>query len=188
LTIFLIIIPARDAQQEPFSIQTTFASKVAGPMQRMTITLDDELVQELETYLEHHGYHNRSEAIRDLIRARLDSERLMQQPQGACVANLSYVYNHRERELASRLTRSHHAHHDLAVSTLHIHLDHDNCMESVVLRGPAEQVRSFANAVIAEPGVRHGKLSILSVEASAQSHAHGCAEQPHRHVHLKPLA
>jgi CopG family nickel-responsive transcriptional regulator len=163
-------------------------SKAAGPMQRMTITLDDELVQEFETYLEHRGYRNRSEAIRDLIRARLDSERLAQQPQGDCVANLSYVYNHQERELASRLTRSHHAHHDLAVSTLHVHLDHDNCMETVVLRGPAEQVRTFADAVIAEPGVRHGKLSILPVEASEQSHAHGKAEQPHSHVHLKPLA
>ncbi len=155
-------------------------------MQRMTITLDDELVLEFETYLEQRGYYNRSEAIRDLIRARLDSERLEKQPQGECVANLSYVYNHHERELASRLTRSHHEHHDLAVSTLHVHLDHDHCMETVVLRGPAEQVRTFANAVIAEPGVRHGKLSILSVEASAQTHSHGDAMHPHAHVHLKP--
>ncbi|MGB5830652.1 MAG: nickel-responsive transcriptional regulator NikR [Thiohalocapsa sp.] len=157
-------------------------------MQRMTITLDDELVQEFEAYLADHGYHNRSEAIRDLIRARLDIERLTRQPQGECVANLSYVYNHHERELASRLTRAHHDQHDLAVSTLHVHLDHDNCMEIVVLRGPATQVRAFANAVIAEPGVRHGKLSVLSVEASEQSQGHGDMGHACAHVHQKPIA
>jgi CopG family nickel-responsive transcriptional regulator len=131
-------------------------------MQRMTITLDDALVHEFEHFLEQHGYHNRSEAIRDLIRARLDAERLEQEPNGPCVASLSYVYNHHERELAARLTRSHHDHHDLAVSTLHVHLNHAECLETVVLRGPAAQVRAFAHAVIAEPGVRQGTLTVLS--------------------------
>lgn len=156
-------------------------------MQRISITLDDELVREFETYLTDRGYRNRSEAMRDLIRARLDSERLARQPQGACVANLTYVYNHRERELAARLTRTQHAHHHLAVSTLHVHLDHDNCLETVVLRGPVEQVQQFANAVIAAPGVRHGKLYLLSVEVSEQRHGHGDAAPPHSHVHLKPI-
>ena len=156
-------------------------------MQRMTITLDDELVREFEAFLQARGYNNRSEAIRDLIRARLEGERLAQQPAGDCVANLTYVYNHHERELAARLTRSHHEHHDLAVSTLHVHLDHDHCLESVVLRGPAARVQAFADAVITQPGVRHGRLTVLPVRVSEQAHGHGDEEPVHRHVHVRPI-
>ena len=156
-------------------------------MQRMTITLDDELVTEFEAFLQARGYNNRSEAIRDLIRARLEVERLAQQPAGDCVANLTYVYNHHERELAARLTRSHHEHHDLAVSTLHVHLDHDHCLESVVLRGPAARVQAFADAVITQPGVRHGRLTVLPVRVSEQAHGHGDEEPVHRHVHVRPI-
>jgi len=155
-------------------------------MQRMTITLDDPLVAEFEAYLETHGYTNRSEAIRDLIRARLESEQLAREPQGECLGQLSYVYNHAERELAARMTRAQHHQHDLAVATLHIHLDHDNCMETVVLRGPVERVRGFANAVIAQAGVRHGTLSILPVRIREQAHEHGDGAEPH--LHFEPLA
>jgi CopG family nickel-responsive transcriptional regulator len=154
----------------------------------MTITLDDPLVAEFEQYLAQRGYRNRSEAIRDLIRARLDSERLSQDPDGDCLANLTYVYNHHERELATRLTRAHHDHHHLAVSTLHVHLDHDHCMETVVLRGPAVHVRAFADSVLAQPGVRHGQLAVLPITVSEQSHDHDGSGHRHRHVHVKPLA
>lgn len=154
-------------------------------MQRMTITLDDRLVGDFEDYLKTHGYNNRSEAIRDLIRARLEADKLARDPEGECLGHLSYVYNHEERELASRLTRAQHQHHDLAVATLHIHLDHANCMETVVLRGPVERVRGFADAVIAQPGVRHGALSILPVRIREQSHEHGNDAGPH--LHFEPL-
>ena len=157
-------------------------------MQRMTITLDDRLVGDFEGYLKTHGYSNRSEAIRDLIRARLEAEQLTRDPQGECLGHLSYVYNHQERELASRLTRAQHQHHDLAVATLHIHLDHDNCMETVVLRGPVERVRAFADAVIAQPGVRHGTLSILPVRIREQAHGHGDADGTEPHLHFEPIA
>lgn len=155
-------------------------------MQRITITLDEPLVAEFELYLAKHGYTNRSEAVRDLIRARLDTELLAESPNGHCVANLSYVYNHHERELASRLTRAHHDHHDLAVSTLHVHLDHDHCLETVILRGPAARVRAFAEAVIAQAGVHHGHLSILPVAVDEQHHDHG--HGGHAHAHVRPLA
>lgn len=143
-------------------------------MQRVTITLDDDLIAGFEDFLVRHGYTNRSEGVRDLIRARLEAERLDRDPDGECVANLSYVYNHHERELASRLTRSHHDHHDLAVSTMHVHLDHDHCLETVILRGPAARVRGFADAVIAQAGVHHGRLSILPVrtDVAAAGHRH----------------
>jgi CopG family nickel-responsive transcriptional regulator len=156
-------------------------------MQRMTITLDDPLVVEFEDYLKAHGYGNRSEAVRDLIRARLEAEHLAREPEGECLGNLSYVYNHHERELAARLTRAQHHHHDLAISTLHIHLDHDNCLETVVLRGPVARVRAFADAVITQPGVRHGTLSILPVRIREQAHEHGDDGGGHPHLHFEPL-
>jgi CopG family nickel-responsive transcriptional regulator len=156
-------------------------------MQRVTITLDDDLNAAFERYRAQRGYGNRSEAIRDLIRERLDAERLAAEPGGCCVACLSYVYNHHERELAGRLTREHHAHHDLAVSTLHVHLDHDHCLETVVLRGPSDRVQAFADAVIAQPGVRHGRLSVLPVRVAEEAHEHGDAGGAARHVHLEPL-
>lgn len=162
------------------------------PMQRITITLDDDLTDAFEGYMVRRGYANRSEAIRDLIRDRLHTEHLADQPEGDCIATLSYVYNHHERELAARLTSAHHAHHDLTVSTMHVHLSHDHCLETVILRGPSNRVQVFADAVIAQPGVHHGRLAVLPVSASEQAHAHGAnttetSDAP-RHLHLEPLA
>ena len=156
-------------------------------MQRVTITLDDDLNTAFERFREARGYGNRSEAIRDLIRERLESERLATEPSGPCIATLSYVYNHHERELAARLTQAHHHHHDLAVSTLHVHLDHDHCLETVVLRGPSDRVRAFADAVIAQPGVRNGRLSLLPVRAAEEAHRHGADGTAPPHLHLEPL-
>ena len=157
-------------------------------MQRITITLDDQLTEAFEKFREERGYANRSEAVRDLIRERLDAERLEKSPSGDCLASLIYVYNHHERELAARLTKEHHAHHDLAVSTLHVHLDHDNCLEIVVLRGAMDRVRGFADAVIAQAGVRHGRLNLLPVKASEETHSHGDLDAPRRHLHLEPIS
>jgi CopG family nickel-responsive transcriptional regulator len=157
-------------------------------MQRFTITLDDQLVEAFEQFMASRGYRNRSEAIRDLIRERLGSEHLEQAPRGDCMANLTYVYNHHERELASRLTRAQHEHHDLVVSTLHVHLDHHNCMETVILRGQRNRVQGFADATISQPGVRHGRLYILPVKMTQAAHPHGSSDQSHRHVHVAPIS
>lgn len=156
-------------------------------MERMTISLDDELVDQFETFLVRRGYRNRSEAIRDLIRERLEAERLREGDDGHCIGTLAYVYNHHERTLASRLTEAQHRHHDLAVSTLHVHLDHDNCLETVVLRGPTRLVQEFADSVISQPGVRHGRLYLVPVAISHDAHAHGDDGEPHPHTHVQPI-
>ena len=150
-------------------------------MERITISLDTELAEEFDRFSKQHGYLNRSEAIRDLIRQKLEAQRLEQDDQGYCVGTLTYVYNHQERELASRLTRAQHAHHDLAVSTLHVHLDHDNCLETVVVNGPTSQVRAFADEVIARPGVRHGELYLIPVNEEEGVHEHGHGRRRHSH-------
>jgi len=153
-------------------------------MERMTISLDSALAEEFDRYITRHGYGNRSEAVRDLIRLKLESERLEQERQGHCVGTLTYVYNHEERELARRLTQVQHAHHDLAISTLHVHLDHDNCLETVVVQGPTSQVRAFAEEVIARPGVRHGELYLVPVDVTDSRHPHGHGHA--RHTHRSP--
>ncbi len=152
-------------------------------MERFTISLDEHLAHAFDQWIAERGYANRSEAVRDLFRAELERSR-QQAPAGLdCVASLSYVYNHHERELGDRLTRMHHAHHDLVLSTMHVHLDHEHCLETVLLRGPALDVRAFAHSVCAERGVHHGKLNLISVELH-QHHHHGDPRQPH--LHLKP--
>lgn len=124
-------------------------------MERITISLDEELISQFEEYLKRRNYKNRSEAIRDMIRDTLEADRMEHADTGHCVGTLTYVFNHEERELARRLTHAHHHHHDVSISTLHVHLDHENCLEAVVVNGPTKQVEEFANAVITQPGVRH---------------------------------
>ncbi len=154
-------------------------------MERITISLDDDLAQQFDEFLNQQGYGNRSEAIRDLIREKLESRQLEKNAEGDCIGSLNYVYNHHERELAAKLTSVQHHHHNLAVSTLHVHLDHDNCMETVILKGPVETVRSFANSVISRPGVRHGQLYLVPVDIEESTHKHG-THSNNPHTHAKP--
>jgi CopG family nickel-responsive transcriptional regulator len=160
-------------------------------MERITISLDESLAHEFDHLIARRGYATRSEAVRDLLRRELEGERVSA-GSGHCVANLSYVYNHHERDLGERLTGAQHDHHDLCVATMHAHLDHEACLESVILRGPLADVRAFAQGIIAERGVRHGSLNVVSVDVSegSSAHRHGTHAHDeghaHDHVHLKP--
>lgn len=156
-------------------------------MERITISVDDNLLTQFDAYMEDRGYGNRSEAFRDLLREKLESERLGSDTSGHCVASLTYIYDHESRELARRLTHAQHDHHDLGVSTLHVHLDHENCMETVILRGETTRVRAFANAVISQPGVRHGNLHLVPADEEIGRHRHGTGDGTGKaHVHSRP--
>lgn len=158
-------------------------------MERFTISITDDLAHEFDSLIEARGYGNRSEAVRDILRGHLDRLREREEPDAHCVAVLSYVYNHHERELAERLMGVQHAHHDLTVSSMHAHLDHDHCIETVILKGHARTVRRFADAICAERGVRHGQLNLVTVDAGpahSHPHPHGPGhdhEHPHDHPH-----
>jgi CopG family nickel-responsive transcriptional regulator len=152
-------------------------------MQRVTITLDDELMAELDQVIAVRGYQNRSEAIRDLVRSGIRQDARETDAAGQCVAALVYVYDHESRELSKRLARSFHERHDLSLAALHVLLDHDSCMEVAVLRGRTRDIQHLADHVIAERGVRHGRLVTVPVELEDQKHAHG-AEPGHRHLHV----
>lgn len=155
-------------------------------MQRITITVDDDLLDQFDRFLADKGYENRSEGFRDLIRDRLAKRSLDQAEAGACVACVSYVYNHHERQLSRRLIEAQHAHHDIGVTTLHVHLDHDNCMEALVLEGPTQSVRAFADTLAAEEGVRHANVHLVPVDSRRSAHAHaehGGTAPAHSHHH-----
>ena len=150
-------------------------------MDRFTISLSEELASAFDALIKERGYTSRSEAFRDILRTNMQQSDERRNSAGHCVANLSYVYNHHERALAERLAEIQHAHHELTVATMHAHLDHEQCLETVMLKGPVKIVRSFADALIAERGIRHGQLNVISVDLG-NAHAEGGAG----HRHLKP--
>lgn len=144
-------------------------------MDRFTISLDSGLALAFDELIRAHGYANRSEAVRDMLRRELERNRLENAEAPYCVACLSYVYNHHERQLSERLTEYQHHAHDLVVSTMHVHLDHDHCLETLILRGDTNAVRRLADSISAERGVRHGQLNIIpAFRANHEPHEHSC--------------
>jgi CopG family nickel-responsive transcriptional regulator len=155
-------------------------------MQRITVTFDDELIAELDRFMKGRGYQNRSEAIRDLARAGMYEARIDSHDEGDCVAALVYVYDRTVRDLAKRIADAHHHHHDLSVSALQLRLDHSSCMEVALLRGKAPEVHQFAEVIISERGVRHGRLVCVPVEVKEEVHAHGADHaKKHSHTHVR---
>jgi CopG family transcriptional regulator, nickel-responsive regulator len=155
-------------------------------MERVTISMSDEFAAELAAFMADNRYENRSEAVRDLARLGLERARIGKGMAEECVATLSYVFDHHTRELAKRLTDTHHAHHELQVATLHVHLDHDSCLEVAVLRGEASAVREFAQSVIAERGVTHGQVTFVPTVLRKAAHAHPGQLPVAEHLHAHP--
>jgi len=141
-------------------------------MQRVTVTLDEDLLAEVDRCASVRGYQNRSEMVRDLVRSGLQQATIEAGGKAECVAALVYVYDHHVRELSRRLTQSFHDHHDLSLATLHVHLDEESCMEVSVLRGKGDEVRHFAEHIVAERGVRHGRVVTVPAPSSRRSHRH----------------
>lgn len=170
-------------------------------MQRFTISLDDPLASAFDQLIAAKGYSNRSEAVRDLIRQQLGHAHL--QASSWCVASLSYVYDHHDLTVTARVMDLQHQQHDVVISTLHTHLDHDHCLESVVMRGPTAVVQALSEQLIALRGVRHGSLNLVPLSQTPTSHQHtgnlghshaGGHTHSHEsptpavaHKHLKPL-
>jgi CopG family transcriptional regulator, nickel-responsive regulator len=141
---------------------------------RITISLDEDLLAAFDSVTQAQGYTNRSEAFRDLIRERLQGERLADDAGTPVVAVLTYVYDHRKRMLGMRLMDTQHEHHDLSQSTLHVHIAHESCLEATVLRGPLREVRALADRILVEPGVQYGHLHVMPAELhEGSAHSHG---------------
>jgi CopG family nickel-responsive transcriptional regulator len=149
-------------------------------MHRITITLDDALMDELDQLIAARGYQNRSEAIRDLTRIGIQQSLLDADSAPDCVAALVYVYDYDAREMARRLAALFHQHHDLSVATTHMHLNHESGMEVALLKGPTEAVRQLADSVLTERGVRHGRAVIVPAVTGEGEHHH---DSPHAQTH-----
>lgn len=152
-----------------------FSCERSNSVQRITITIEDDLLEEIDAIAGERGYQNRSEVILDLTRAGMQQAAEDSGANGPCVAALVYVYDHAARDLSRRLVENYHGHHDLSLATLHVHLDDDNCMEVTALRGSGQDVRHFADHVIAERGVRYGRVVMIPTAAV------GAKKKPHRH-------
>jgi CopG family nickel-responsive transcriptional regulator len=142
-------------------------------LSRIGVAIDAELLAQFDRLIGDRGYGSRSEAFRDLIR-----EALITQAAGfdetPVVGAITLVYNHHQRLLSERLTALQHEHHNVMLSTLHVHLDHDNCLEVVVVRGLAGDVRRVADALISTKGVTHGRLTVTSPQVPpGRTHHHG---------------
>jgi CopG family nickel-responsive transcriptional regulator len=154
-------------------------------MERITMSIDEELAQAFDEHIAARGYTSRSEAMRDMLRRELGEHRGRVASRGQCVASLSYVYNHHVRDLSERLTTVQHEHHGLVVASMHMHLDHEYCLENLFLKGPTQEVRALADGIGAERGVSYGQLNVINV-AGGDEHRLEPAHRHHGHQHLTP--
>jgi CopG family nickel-responsive transcriptional regulator len=130
-------------------------------LSRIGVAIDAGLLDKYDRLIAQRGYTNRSEAFRDLIRDEL-VEKAWEAPDSQVVGTVTLVYDHHVRLLNEKLTGIQHDFHRSILSTLHVHLDHDNCLEVLVLRGRASEVRKVADALISTKGVKHGRLTMTT--------------------------
>jgi CopG family nickel-responsive transcriptional regulator len=147
-----------------------------GVLSRIGIALDSELLKRFDRSIQRRGYTNRSEAFRDLIRDRLVTEQTAV-PEAIVVGTVTLIYDHHASGITEKLTEAQHAHHELVVSTSHAHLDHDSCLEVLIVHGKSGQVAQFADLLIGLKGVQHGRL-VMTVPAHPIEHPH-----EHQHSH-----
>jgi|SRR5208283_1521719 len=132
------------------------------PVIRFGVSLDNDLLERFDSLIDKKGYSNRSEAIRDLIRDALVTEE-WETATAETVGAITIVYSHNKRELTDTLTDLQHHYYDSIISSLHIHLDEHNCLEVIVVRGRAKDIRIIADRLIGTKGVKHGKLSVTTI-------------------------
>jgi CopG family nickel-responsive transcriptional regulator len=132
-------------------------------LERVSLAIEKDLIERFDALIARDGKANRSEAIRDLIRARLIEQEAAVE-RGEMVASVTIVYDHHKRELADRLVSAGHDHHKAVLASMHVHLDEVNCLEVVALRGKAKDVRHLAEHLIGMKGVKHGKLVLTSTQ------------------------
>lgn len=125
---------------------------------RFGISLDKGLLSKFDQHIKDKRYTNRSEAIRDLIREDLIKHEWREDKHIAGAITL--IYNHHKRELLNKITDIQHDFQRIIISTQHIHLDHDNCLEIIALRGSAREARKLSDMLKAIKGVKHGTLSM----------------------------
>ncbi|NLZ16129.1 MAG: nickel-responsive transcriptional regulator NikR [Desulfobulbaceae bacterium] len=129
-------------------------------LKRFSISLEEQLLERFDAYISEHGYVNRSEAVRDLIRKEFVGAEWEQDGEVAGVITL--VFNHHQALLQEKITEIQHDYYTLITSTTHVHMDHDNCLEVIIVKGQASLIRELAEKMIALRGVKNGNLTMTS--------------------------
>ncbi|MBS2012846.1 MAG: nickel-responsive transcriptional regulator NikR [Deltaproteobacteria bacterium] len=148
---------------------------------RFGVAMEAPLLEALDALVEERG-GTRSELLRDLARAEVTRAKVLERVEA--VATLTLVYDHHVRDLTERLTEFQHALGEKVRSTLHIHLDHDNCLEVIVMKGLSDELKRAADKLLATRGVKHGGIEIIA-QAPSSTHVHdgGAHEHAHGHAH-----
>jgi CopG family transcriptional regulator, nickel-responsive regulator len=138
---------------------------------RFGVSMEKDLLCEFDSLCSAKGYENRSEAIRDMVRNLLIENKLKEENTEG-VGTLTLVYNHHQRELEEKLTEYQHHHLNEIISSVHIHLTAHLCLEVLLLRGKAKEIKKVADGLIATKGVQHGKLVMTAVGRDTHTHHH----------------
>ena len=150
-------------------------------LERVSLAIEKELLRRFDALLKRGRLGNRSEAVRDLIRRRLVEDEV--EADGEVVGTLTLVYDHGQRELTDRLVEAGHHHHARVLSTLHVHLDEELCLEVQALRGTHAELRHLADHILGLKGVKHGQLVVSSARLW---HATGRHTVGHAHDRDEP--
>ena len=133
-------------------------------LSRIGVAIDSDLLEKFDQHISGRGYTNRSEAFRDLVRDEL-TRKASEAPNQPVVGTVTLVYDHHVRMLSDKLTDMQHESHHNILCTMHVHLDHDNCLEVLVVKGKSKDVRRIADALVSVKGVEFGNLTIAGTEA-----------------------
>jgi CopG family nickel-responsive transcriptional regulator len=144
-----------------------------GVLSRVGVALDSDLLKRFDDFISRLGYTNRSEAFRDLIRDRLVAEQTANL-NSTVVGTVTLIYDHHSHGVTEKLAELQHADHELVVSTSHAHLDHDSCLEVLIVHGRSRQIEEFAGRLIGLKGVQHGRLvmTVAKPESGGKTHIH----------------
>jgi CopG family nickel-responsive transcriptional regulator len=146
---------------------------------RFGVSIEEELLKRFDEEIDKKGYSNRSEAIRDLIREQIVAEEWSSDEE--TVGTITIVYDHHTRDLSANLTHIQHSFEGEIKSVLHIHLDHHNCLEVLVVAGKGRLLQQFADQLVSIKGVKHGKLTMTTTGQSLPS-----KQDMHEHEHTHP--
>jgi CopG family nickel-responsive transcriptional regulator len=131
-------------------------------IKRFGVSLNEELLKELDKFVEKSRFSNRSQAIRYIVNDYLSQDN--PDEDGIQAGSIVLVYDHHKRNLQNLSTTLQHDYHELILSVQHVHIDHHNCLETIAVMGNAKKLRELADKLIAIKGIKHGKLVITSMK------------------------
>ncbi len=150
---------------------------------RFGVSIEEELLKQFDEEIERKGYSNRSEAIRDLIRDQIVNEEW--ETDEETVGTITIVYDHHTRDLSANLTHIQHSFEGDIRSVLHIHLDHHNCLEVLVVQGKGRLLQQFADQLVSIKGVKHGKLTMTTTGSLIPTKVEHHHHEHMTHTHTK---